>query len=319
MNLKLTKLIASIAFLSLSLGCSKEQISTENLNANGIMAAGPTAEVSSTTGAYTNIYEGKVANGDGTWTYTWSMQNNTGSQNLSHWVMDLGSCVRIEDVVSASEGADRNAMTAVPVLWAPDPSLTNINLGGCNITASVFKFQLGTPDALTKVYYSIRLSKNVGTANVTGYYKSGKITGCGTFTFTGLGCEEVVVEGYSYSQGFWFAKPQTIWSNGSLTIGGQTYTQEEGKAIWNATNKKGLADSKAGFTQAAAIKLSAELNLVSPTASVWADVTIVENYLKTLSKLTPTYLPTANASAKAAAGRISVWIADHHVDTTFGD
>lgn len=323
MNLKLTTFLAIAAIITLTTSCSKEEISSaETFSAKDAQLAA-TAPLTTTNqgGAYTNIFEGKIANGDGTWTYTWSMQNNTGSQNLSHWVMDLGTCVTIDDVVSASQGADLNNMSSVEVLWAADPSLSNENLGGCNITVPVFKFGQGTPDATTKVYYSITISKNVGTADVTGYYKSGKITGCGAFTFTGLGCEIVEVEeGYSYSQGFWFAKPQTIWpGNGTITLGNKVYTQLEGKAIWNASNKKGLADSKAAFTQAAAIKLSAGLGLVKPSASVWADVAIVDSYLATLTKLSATNLPTGNAAAKAAAGRISTWINAHHVDTTFGN
>lgn len=184
----------------------------------------------------------------------------------------------------------------------------------------MFKFSQGTINTTAKVYYSITISKNVGTADVTGYYKSGKITGCGSFTFTGLGCEIVEEVSYSYSQGFWFAKPQIVWpGDGTVTLGNKVYTQAEGKAIWDASNKKGLADSKAAFTQAAAIKLSAGLGLVKPSASVWADVAIVDAYLATLNKLTPTYLPTGNAEAKAAAGRISTWIQANHVDTTFGN
>lgn len=309
-------LISTIVF---SLGCSKEQINTGD---DGIISLSPTGQVLSTTGAYTNIFEGKVANGDGTWTYTWSMQNNTGSQNLSHWAMDLGTCITIEDVVSSAEGLSLSSMTPVEVLWAPDPSLDNVNLSSsCNIRDSVFKFNLGTPDNMTKAYYSITLSKNVGMVDVTGYYKSGRTTGCGSFLFTGLGCEIFEQEqGYSYSQGYWFAKPQTIWpGDGTITLGGKVYTQLEGKSIWTASNKKGLADSKAAFTQAAAIKLSAALNLVNPSASVWADVAIIDSYLATLNKLSPTYLPTGNAAAAAAASRISAWIQAHHVDTTFGN
>ena len=322
MNLKFTTFLAVAAIITITASCKKDEaISNVNLDAKELLMASTTVLSTSSGGAYTNIFEGKKDNGNGTWTYTWSMQNNTGSQNLSHWVMDLGSCVTIEDVVSASQGSDLNNMTSVEVLWDADPSLSNANLGGCNITVPVFKFGQGTPDAATKVYYTITISKNVETAEVTGYYKSGKITGCGSFTFTGLGCEVIAVsEGYSYSQGFWFAKPQTIWpGNGTITLGNKVYTQTEGKAIWDASNKKGLADSKAAFTQAAAIKLSAGLGLVSPSASVWADVAIVDNYLAILNKLTPTYLPTGNAAAKAAAGRISIWISAHHVDTTFGN
>ncbi len=319
MNLKLTTVFVAAAILTFSAACKKDASITAPEISDLQMSSG--ISTSSTGGAYTNVFEGKTSNGDGTWTYTWSMQNNTGSQNLSHWVMDLGTCVTIDDVVSASQGADLNTMSAVEVLWAPDPSLSNANIGGCNITVPVFKFGQGTPDATTKVYYTITISKNVATADVTGYYKSGRFTGCGSFTFTGLGCEIVEIEeGFSYSQGYWFAKPQTIWpGNSTITLGNKIYTQAEGKAIWDASNKKGLADSKAAFTQAAAIKLSAGLGLVKPSATVWADVAIVDSYLATLNKLTPTYLPTGNTAAKAAAGRISTWIAAHHVDTTFGN
>ena len=312
------KLFLSVSIIAFTFGCSKGQIKPSG---DGIMSLGPVSEISATAGAYTNIFEGKVANGDGTWTYTWSMQNNTGSQNLSHWVMDLGACITIEDVVSAAEGTSLNSMTVVEVLWAPDPSLYNLNLSSsCNITDSVFKFNLGTPDDMTKVYYSITLTKNVGTADVTGYYKSGRTTGCGSFIFTGLGCEIIEQEqGYSYSQGYWFAKPQVIWpGDGTITLGGKVYTQAEAKSIWTASNKKGLADSKAAFTQAAAIKLSAALNLVNPLATVWADVAIIDSYLATLNKLSPTYLPTGNTEAAAAASRISAWITANHIDSTFG-
>ena len=320
MNLKFTSALAIAALLTFSAGCKKEN----NLSSANELSA--IAEVSATGGAYTNIFEGKTDNGDGTWTYTWSMQNNLGSQNLSHWVMDLGTCVTIDDVTGAAQGADLNNMSALEekdIVWKADPSLTspeNSRLPGCNITVPVFKFGQGTENTTAKVYYSITISKNVGTADVTGYYKSGRNTGCGSFTFTGLGCEIIEELSYSYSQGFWFAKPQTVWpGNGTITLGNKVYTQAEGKAIWDASNKKGLADSKAAFTQAAAIKLSEGLGLVKPSASVWADVAIVDAYLATLNKLTPTYLPTGNAAAKAAAGRISTWIQANHVDTTFGN
>jgi len=319
MNLKITTFMAVAAIITITTSCKKDAvISNDSFDAKELLMASTTGSTTNTGGAYTNIFEGKTNNGNGTWTYTWSMQNNTGSQDLSHWNMDLGSCVTIEDVVSASMGSDLNNMTSAPVLWEADKSLVNT---GCDITVPVFKFDMGTPNGTTKVYYTITISRNVETADVTGYYKSGRITGCGSFTFTGLGCEAVTEsEGYSYSQGFWFAKPQTIWpGNGTVTLGNKVYTQAEGKAIWNASNKGGLRDSKAAFTQAAAIKLSSGLGLVNPNASVWADVAIVDNYLKTLNKLTPTYLPTGNAAAKAAAGRISTWINANHVDTTFGN
>lgn len=117
----------------------------------------------------------------------------------------------------------------------------------------------------------------------------------------------------SLSQGYWFAKPNAVWPNGVLTIGGKIYTQAEGKAIWNTSNSRGLLNAKAAFTQAAAIKLSN----VSPNASVWADVQIIENYLASIAKLNPASLPAntktgPNAAAGAAAGRIGNWINNNH-------
>jgi hypothetical protein len=309
-----TKNWAIVALFALTIGCTKDQVIPEEIS---VTNSGNTIMAVATTGSYTNFYEGKKANSDGTYTYTWSMQNNSGIQNLSHWTMDLGTCVKIEDVVSAAEGVSLDNMSPVELLFQPDPSFDNTNLSStCIFTNPVFKFNLGTIGT-AKSFYCITLNKNVSTADVTGYYKSGKTTGCGSFTFTGLGCEVITEQGYSYSQGYWFARPSTVWPGGSLFIGGKTYSQKEGKAIWDASNKKGLADSKAAFTQAAAILLSGDM--VKPGASVWADVQIVQNYLSTLNKLTPTVLPTGNADAKAAAGRISDWITAHHVDTTFGN
>lgn len=117
----------------------------------------------------------------------------------------------------------------------------------------------------------------------------------------------------SLSQGYWFAKPNAVWPNGTVTLGGKTYTQAEGKAIWNTANKGGLLNAKAAFTQAAAIKLSN----VKPSATVWADVQIIENYLASIAKLNPLSLPAntktgANAAAGAAAGRIGNWINANH-------
>lgn len=119
-----------------------------------------------------------------------------------------------------------------------------------------------------------------------------------------------VEEGCSMSQGFWFAKPESNWS--TVTVGDKDYSKAEGLAIWNSINKKGgIADSKKGFLQVAAIKLSG--STVLSTDSVWADVKIVEDWLKTLDKLTPSNLKDfSNSNAAQAAGRIGDWINTHH-------
>ncbi len=107
------------------------------------------------------------------------------------------------------------------------------------------------------------------------------------------------------SQGYWFAKPNLVWP-GTVTVGGYTYTQEEGKAIWNTSNEGGMTSSKKAFLQVATIYLSG--STVLPTDSVWADVAIAEAYLATLGKLSPTNLPDGNTAGHAAGGRIGDWI-----------
>lgn len=122
--------------------------------------------------------------------------------------------------------------------------------------------------------------------------------------------EVIVINGCSFSMGYWFAKPNLVWGT-NVTVGGFTYTQDQGKAIWNTSNRGGMKDSKLGFLQVAAIKLS---GTVLPSASVWQDVAIVETWLATLGKLSASNLPTGNQSVKAAAGRIGDWIDANHCE-----
>jgi len=264
----------------------------------------------STSSPYVVTLESINNNGDGTYTWIWSVLNpNPGNglngtvQDLSHWDITLGQCATMDDVVSASMSEDGiNWMVNYLPAFRPDPSQN------C-FADSVIKFDLGTRNNI-KSYYQLTVNKNFSVdTTVTGVYKSGNNTRCGTFQFSGLGCPIVPEVTCAFSQGYFFAKPDLIWAS-NVTIGGYTYTQAEGKAIWNTSNKGGIRDSKAGFLQVAAIKLSG--TNVAQTASVWADVAIVENYLSGLGKLSPTNLPTGDAASKAAAGRIGDWIDQHH-------
>lgn len=117
-------------------------------------------------------------------------------------------------------------------------------------------------------------------------------------------------QGCSMSQGYWFASPAAVWPSTGVTVGGHTYTEAEAKAIWNTSNQNGLADSKKAFTQLVAIKLS--VSTIGNNASVWSEVAVAESYLSTLSKLSPSYLPTGNSAASNAAGAIGVWINTNH-------
>lgn len=327
MKYTFTKTWAFVALLALTVGCSKEQINPEVLKDSAF----ENGSISAVAGHYTIVYESKVANNDNTWTYTWSIQNeypSSENKDLSHWAMDLGSCVTIDNVTRAVEGADttkRIDMEDVDRVFQPDPSMNIGNntdqLSTCNFVNPVFKFKRGT-EGKAKSYYSITLNKNVNTADVTGYYKSGAGVGCGSFTFTGLGCEIISKQSYSFSQGYWFARPSTVWpGDAEITIADHTYTQEQGRAIWNTSNKKGLLDAKACFLQVAAIKLSDKLKPGNNAAgALSSEIATIELFLKPLGKLVANSLPkAANADAKAAAGRISAWIAANHADSTFGN
>ncbi len=265
----------------------------------------------STSSPYTVSLESITNNGNGTYTWIWSVQNpNPGNgsngtvQDLSHWNITLGQCATMADIVSGAMSGDGLNWTNITPLNRIDPSQD------C-YTDSVIKFDMGT-SGNRKSYYQLTVNQNFDIdTEVTGVYKSGRETGCGVFLFSGFGCPIVEENSCSLSQGYYFAKPNLVWA-GTVTIGGYTYTQAEGQAIWNTSNRGGIKDAKKGFLQVAAIKLSG--SSVGPSASVWADVTIVENYLAGLGKLSPINLPTGNAAAKAAAGRIGEWIDNNHCE-----
>ena len=316
-------LFFSAMAVSLFIGCEKNaDLSVEQKEAARVSAPSaifsttlPSTGESSCAGPYTITLETVISNGDGTYTWTWSAQNpNPGNglngtlQNLSHWNITLGTCVTLEDVLSAATSPNGTDWTAFTATYEVDNSYNTPN---CNLTTvNVLKFNLGTSGS-AKSYYRLTIDKNVAVdPAVTAYYKSGAATKCGTFCFPGFGCE--VEEGCSFSQGYWFAKPKLVWA-GTVTVGGHEYTQAEGKAIWTSSNAGGIADAKKAFLQVASIKLSG--NNVLAAATVWADVQIVETWLSSLPKLTPANLKSwANSDAAAAADRISEWIILHHCE-----
>lgn len=256
----------------------------------------------------------------GNYEWVWSITNtNPGNgtngtvQNLSHWDITLGQCATLADVVSAAYSADGVNWTSFTPTLEEDLSVLNT----CSIvTGPVLKFDFGTSGS-AKSYYKLVINKNLSvdmTANAI--YKSGSNTGCGGLCYPGLGCPVVENEGCSFSQGYWFAKPNLVWP-GNVTIGGYSYTQAEGVAIWNSSNAGGIGTAKKVFLQVAAIKLSG--SNVSVSATVWAQVQIAENWLATLPKLTPANVKSFNsapgaADAKAAADAISAWITEHHCE-----
>jgi hypothetical protein len=267
-----------------------------------------------------------VTYADGKSYFVWTITNpNPGNgtngtlQNLSHWTFVAGACtdpnLGIEQNWSDVLGADYKYNAAdpwtpivpIPVIQ-PDPSQN------CT-SANVFKFDKGTSGS-NATYYRLVLEGHYGTATTTAYFKSGANTGCCSKPIQGIGCKENPF--CSYSQGYYFASPGPNWPGGTVTIGGFVYTEAEGRAIWNCSNAGGIKDSKKGFTQVAALKLSNAY----PTgnAGIDADVATIENWLATKGKLVAcSNLPNQTAgeiaaygNAAAAAGRIGDWINANH-------
>lgn len=126
---------------------------------------------------------------NGNWEWVWSVQNsNPGNgsngtvQNLSHWGMQFGACVNIASIINAAYSADGNTWTEFTPGYSVDPSQS------C-ATTPVFKFDYGTTGA-AKSYYRLTTTENYTAGSTFGYYKSGVKTGCCTFTFMGLSCDE---------------------------------------------------------------------------------------------------------------------------------
>lgn len=111
----------------------------------------------------------------------------------------------------------------------------------------------------------------------------------------------------SLSQGYWFAKPQTVWAGGSVTVGGHTYTQAEGKALWAVTGSSGVAQC---FFQVSAIKLSG-VNL-SLFPDLKARVDACEACLRAMPKLTPSTV--TNSGCGSDGGWIGDWIDANHCE-----
>ncbi|HWJ91045.1 MAG TPA: hypothetical protein VNR87_08020 [Flavisolibacter sp.] len=148
----------------------------------------------------------------------------------------------------------------------------------------------------------------------------------GTFVnYVGSACtiaqaatENIELCSFPINNFFWIdqANPDAkYWRVPSVTVGGYSYTESEAKAI-SATgdNNSGPGsgnpqDSKFAFVRAATLKLSSTEYQKSPILAPAMDA--IEGWLKTQGKLSPTNLPTGNATVKNAASLIDTWIQTH--------
>ena len=263
--------------------------------------------------------------------FVWTITNpNPGNgtngtiQNLSHWDFTPGQCLtdnwQAVKEAAYNLGSGWQTISPLPTLQV-DPAMA---VYGCE-TGNVFKFAYGTTGDVPS-QYKLVLEGKWGTGDLDAYFKSGNKTKCchSTFTNMGVGCKEE--DACSYSQGYWFSTnaqhPNGVhpWPDpGTVTIGGQSYTNAEGLAIWNASTQGGLTDAQAAFTQLAAIRLSKVDEASIPALS--AAAAIIDNWLSHYGdpKLTTSNLRNQRADekaaygdAKAAAGVISDWINANH-------
>lgn len=252
-------------------------------------------------------------------TFVWTITNpnpgngnNGTTQNLSHWAFVPG-CPGTNgleqnwsDIASASysydEGATWTSITPLPTLQ-PDPSQN------CS-SANLFKFDFGTEGGTPTMYKIVLMGNYAQDNNNFAVFKSGVKTGCCARMVPGIGCKQQAPV-CSFSQGYYFASPNAWPAPGTVTVAGFTYTEAQGRAIWNCSNAGGIPDSKKGFTQVAALRLSNAY----PTgnASIDADVVLIESWLASLGKLVAcSNLPGGNSAVGAAAGRIGQWINENH-------
>lgn len=167
---------------------------------------------------YDIVLVSKTQLGDGNWEWIWSIQNtqpyqggsnSSGTQDLSHWSFVPGSCLVLEDIVSAAYSFDGSSYTEIqgPFAFNQDPSILNT----CNLeTGDVFKFDIGT-DGTNKTYYKLVINKNYAINNeaVLWYKTGGQNSKCGTDIFDGIGCPPIIE--YCYQQ-------ETAWAAGTRYV-----------------------------------------------------------------------------------------------------
>ncbi len=123
----------------------------------------------------------------------------------------------------------------------------------------------------------------------------------------------------AFSQGYWFAKPNVVWSL-PLTLGGQTYTKAEGQAIWDAVKGGNNSPLFKAFFQGSALVLSGTAKECSD--EIYRDMIYFNDLLGTLPKIKPNNLNQLSSAISESdqtrlqkiAGKIGDWIDQNHCD-----
>ena len=186
--------IAMSAIATVFYACNKEKEDDPGLEAEKLLAQACLQQskgaVVSNASPY-NVYLFSITdNNDGTYTWEWRVRNltpgngnpGTGTvQDLSHWGITLGNCVKPENIVSGATSTNGTTWNAFTPEFKVDPSQD------C-YAQSVIKFSLGTSGTNIS-YYRLTINKNVSHTSTVAIYKSGSNTGCGTLETCGFGCD----------------------------------------------------------------------------------------------------------------------------------
>jgi|GEM_PF-4734661 len=330
-------LIAVSAVITLSLtfiGCQKDVSgNADHQTSKASKSVGNPGAISSTTCA-SNAYSvsllgGKPEREGCNYVWTWSVQNNNPGngldktfQDMSHWGFLMNGCADGSSLNPAHIVSIQYKIGGSPAEttgWEALASAIGVDKSqDCQLNP-VFKFDAGTSgNQIT--YFRLVLNSNYSVnTSASGFYKSGSRTGCCTFTFSGVGCQQSEC---LYSRGYWFSK-KAVWGKSiSFTNGDNslTITEEQADMIWASRKgniyKNNNSVAKKAFYQAAAIQLSL-CDVNSLPANVLSAYNKINNFLAELTfnqVLTGTYHPSEYQDIMASVGVLSNHIQSFHCD-----
>jgi hypothetical protein len=99
-------------------------------------------------------------------------------------------------------------------------------------------------------------------------------------------------------------------STGSVTVGNFDYTEGQGREIFNSADVNGIpADAKTSFVDVSTLRMSYTNCALDP--QLLTSVTVAEQWLSTLGKLSPSNLPNGTQTVKDANAYMITWINAH--------
>lgn len=311
--------IISILFVALlASSCNNEQVTTDSqaITTNNPALTAKAAASTSNWGDY-NITVSVSTDGS-VWTYNIT-RAKANAKNLSHFIIDLKNC-------------GDNSATFGDILWATingnpaDLSPTEGSGTTCNPQATTDNFVkfANVPSSTTGWILVLKFDRGYETfATGTAWLKAG--TSCNQGLVPAPGCPKE--ERCSFSQGYFFANgadnngASVLWANG-LTIGGITYTQNQGNTAWLIDRGRGGDQTMNGFFQLGAVRLSgAESEVAADAAIIDAYFTGINIFSTVVTVSAPTYqyfnLPASSggytkAQVIAAGSKIGEFIDANH-------